>query len=137
MMRIILLLAAIVVVASLVWYRRRRGRTATARKIARQPAKPAAERLIRFRPGPNACSPARQQAGKQVPAGDLPRLPLPGCRAHRCQCRYEETPERRKRQRRQQHDRRESVRYDPAGGGDRRKKDRRTENDDPWETDRE
>lgn len=136
-MRLILLLAAVIVVAFLVWYLRRRSQTATARKIVQQSAKPAADRLIRFRPGPNACSPARQQAGKQVPAGELPRLPLPGCRAHRCQCRYEESPGRRKEQRRQQHDRRETVRYEPDGGGDRRQKDRRSEKSDPWEMDRE
>lgn len=136
-MKIFLLLAAVVVVTAIVLWRRR-GDTGhvTVRNIPVRPTKPGDERLIRFRPGPNACSPARQQAGKHVSADARPRLPLPGCRAHRCQCRFEAVSNRRREHRRRKPERRESIRFDDKGG-DRRKKDRRMDSNDPWGIDRE
>lgn len=136
-MKILLLLVAAAVVTAIVLWRARRGEDdVTVHNIPDRPEAPADERQILLRPGPNACAPARQQAGSYLPASERPRLPLPGCRAHRCQCRFEAIQGRRREQRRQTAERRESIRFDDKGG-DRRKKDRRKGSGDPWGIDRE
>jgi hypothetical protein len=125
-MRILLLLAVIAVAAwYLLWRGRRRSTTADPRRISRPSAAGADRSRIRLRPGPGACAPARQQAGHRIPTSEMPRLPLPGCRVQVCRCRFEEVYERRSGERRKQRDRRQTIRYDEAGG-DRRKKDRRS-----------
>lgn len=137
-MKIILLLAlAAIVVAFFIWRRDReagREENVTVRNI---PAGAAAEKpMIRLRPGTGACSQARQQAGKYYPGEERPRLPLPGCRAHACNCRFEAVKDRRRDERRQHEERRETIRFDD-GTGDRRRRDRRSQNADPWGVDRE
>lgn len=90
-MKLLLLLAVIAVAAwFFLWRRRRRSTTVDPRRISRPPATGADKSQIRFRPGPNACTPARQQAGHRIPTSEMPRLPLPGCRAQVCHCRFEE-----------------------------------------------
>lgn len=136
-MKVFLLLAVVAaVVVFLLWRSRRREESVNVRNIVSRPQPPADQQLIRFRAGPNACSPARQQAGKRVSSDERPRLPLPGCRAHRCQCRFEAISGQRQEPRRQESERRESIRFDDKGG-DRRKKDRRKDSGDPWGIDRE
>lgn len=135
-MKFLLLLAVIAAAAAFLLWRRGRGPDSAARGVRTRPAAADERKIVRFRAGPNACAPARQQAGRHVPAGEMPRLPLPGCRAQHCRCRFEAALERRVDQRRKQRDRRESIRFD-SSGGDRRKKDRRRENADPWGADRE
>lgn len=124
-MRLLLLLAAIAVVAGFfLWRGRRRTATVDERAYPRPTDTADGKGQIRLRPGPNACAPARQQAGHRIPTSEMPRLPLPGCRVQVCRCRFEEVYERRRGERRKQGDRRKTIRFDDAGG-DRRKKDRR------------
>lgn len=131
-MKLLLLLAVIATAAwFFLWRGQRRSSAVDPRGISRLSTRGADRSRIRIRPGPNACAPARQQAGHRIPTSEMPRLPLPGCRAQVCRCRFEEVYERRRGERRKQRDRRQTIRYGEAGG-DRRKKDRRRGNADPW-----
>lgn len=130
-MKVILILAAIAVAAFLFWRSRQREETSTRREVRNFPPAVGDERQILLRPGPGACSVARQQAGRSFGSSEMPRLPLPGCRASSCQCRFDVITGRRKGERREHSDRRESVRFDDKGG-ERRRKDRRRSGADPW-----
>jgi hypothetical protein len=71
------------------------------------------------------CDALRPYLGKKFPLDRAPALPLPGCKARRCQCRYQGLVERRRAQRRSGTDQRRTVRLD-ANHPDRRSgKDRR------------
>jgi hypothetical protein len=74
--------------------------------VAAQPAAPApaARRsppkrepfhAVAIRHGLEACEPAVKMAGQRFLAGQAPPLPLPGCNAPKCHCRYVHHPDRR------------------------------------------
>lgn len=135
-MKIFLLLTAIAVIVGIFLWRRGRGRKERPARDNSVPSAPTGRSPIRFRAGANACNPAKQRAGELFQSNERPRLPLPGCQAQRCGCRFENVPDRRREQRRQQEERRETIRYEPDKG-DRRKGDRRKSSADPWGIDRE
>lgn len=91
----LLLLPAVIVLALcfFLWRGRRRSTTLDPRGISRPSVTGADRSQIRLRPGSNACTPARQQAGHRIPTSEMPRLPLPGCRVQVCRCRFEEVSE--------------------------------------------
>lgn len=61
------------------------------------PASPAGSlwRSVSIIAGGGACATARRLANQRWLAGDAPRLPLIGCDADRCQCRYRRFADRR------------------------------------------
>lgn len=125
---LIVVLGALAVFA--LWWWRRDSEPAPDNR-GRQPDAPALDDpQIILRAGPGACSMARQQAGRSFPEDEMPRLPLPGCRARSCNCRFQKIPGRRRGQRREQSDRRETIRFEESG--DRRRGDRRKDSADPW-----
>lgn len=133
-MRFLLILAAVAVAAFLFWRWRQQGDSDEGyeiRNFRSEGATPGDEPQTVLRPGPNACSIARQQAGRSFGSAEMPRLPLPGCRAASCDCRFETVQGRRRRQRRESDDRRATVRFDEKGG-ERRQRDRRKTGGDPW-----
>lgn len=134
-MRILLILLVIAGAAFFVWRWRRRYEVDGERDVRNFTRAPVDERQIILRPGAGACSVARQQAGRSFGSEEMPRLPLPGCRADSCNCRFETVPGRRRGQRREGQDRRESIRF--GEGDDRRKGDRRRSSADPWAIDSE
>lgn len=130
---LVVVVIAALVVALYLWMRNR-PEAGKPRGASRKRSAPGGPRLVQLRAGPGACSLARQQAGRVYQGAEQPRLPLPGCRADQCLCRFEGIVERRRRVRREKADRREAVRFG-AGTSDRRSGgDRRTGSRDPWST---
>lgn len=58
------------------------------------------------------CSAIQYTSGRKFTFDEAPILPVVGCKALRCSCRYQGLHERRKKQRRRANDRRETVRFD-------------------------
>jgi hypothetical protein len=72
------------------------------------------------------CDAAMELFEKGIPLTDAPDLPLPGCDAVQCNCRWKGLTEQRHTTRRTHHDRRDGVRFDDKEKSDRRShKDRR------------
>lgn len=134
-MKTFLVLVIVVAAAALLfpWMRNRLGE-GKGRKSNRKRTTAQTTHLVQLRAGPGACSLARQQAGSVYETADQPRLPLPGCRADRCLCRFDGIVERRKRARREHGDRRETVRFGEAVSDRRSRGDRRSVSRDPWST---
>jgi hypothetical protein len=63
----------------------------------RAPAKPAAEpyHAVAIKPGQQSCEAARQFGQHRFLSNKAPRLPLPGCEATECTCRYTHFADRR------------------------------------------
>lgn len=133
-MRILLLLFVAAVVVFLVWRFRNRDVEETGVKVRNFDPVLTDDRQIILRPGAGACAVARQQAGRSFGSEEQPRLPLPGCRASSCNCRFEIIAGRRREQRREHSDRRDSIRFE-QDASDRRRKDRRKGSVDPWGVD--
>jgi hypothetical protein len=83
---------------------------------------------VSIRPGVFACTAARQLEGQRFLSGSAPRIPLPGCDASDCSCRFAHHADRRAGD-----DRR--TPYPPAIGLDtgvlRSQRDRRSDETDP------
>jgi hypothetical protein len=77
---------------------------------------------IRF--GPNCCQQVRAIDGQRFLAGSAPQLPLPGCEAASCDCRYVHYDDRRAEERRSQARDRKTYRLnDRRDGAGRRVND--------------
>jgi len=50
---------------------------------------------VSIRPGPFACRVARELEGQRYLSNSAPRIPLPGCDASDCSCRFAHHPDRR------------------------------------------
>ncbi len=89
-MRAILILLLLAIIAGLVYYRRRQvGIETETRESAKQLThKDSRYHAVSIRFPANACAAAKQMAGVRHMASEAPPLPLPGCTAARCECRY-------------------------------------------------
>jgi hypothetical protein len=105
------------------WWRsqekRQRSRATAARVVNRSPGN---FKCVEFQHQADACQAVRRFADMRFLSGTAPAIPVPGCDAAKCSCRYVHHEDRR------HHDRRNPVAYHPpasAGGERRRKRDRR------------
>jgi hypothetical protein len=79
---------------------------------------------LRFRP--DACDAVKVIGTKRFLPGEAPAVPLPGCDAAKCTCRYVHHDDRR------HSDRRSTSQYIPAGSDRRLKRDRRRPSKTPF-----
>ena len=91
-----LLLAAIALLVVWLFYRRR-GRIEQERP---EPVKALGARASKFHAvsiqfDPDACAAAKEMAGRRFLATAAPQLPLPGCTASKCNCRFKHHDDRR------------------------------------------
>jgi hypothetical protein len=85
-----------------VWLSRPRKRvTAQGEQADSQPVSP--YRGVAIKPGNDGCASARRLEEQRFLAQEAPRLPLPGCDASLCNCRYSHFEDRREHQRRSSH----------------------------------
>lgn len=78
-------------------------------------------------PDKNGCASARRQVNQRFLAREAPRLPLPGCDAVACQCRYAHFDDRREDERRNSHALRRGLSSGPGDTDFRSGSDRRRE----------
>lgn len=79
------------------------------------------------------CDAAMELFEKGISLADAPELPLPGCDAAQCTCRWKGLTEQRHTTRRTHHDRRDGVRFDDKEKTDRRSHKDRRKTDATWE----
>jgi hypothetical protein len=79
---------------------------------------------------PGQCAAIRPFSGRGIRFDEVPALPLPGCTAKRCSCRYIGVTERRRDERRMQTDRRRVLRIEDQHA-DRRSLQGRRRNQEP------
>lgn len=73
------------------WLQRRQASTDAPPRPASAPAKPAPElkfHAVSIRPGNTCCMAALQFGNMRFLSAKAPKLPLPGCDAPKCECRY-------------------------------------------------
>lgn len=89
-MRATLFLLLLAVVIGLLYYRRRQKALAAAalESARRLSHKDSRYHAVAIRFPANACAAAKAMAGVRHLAGEAPPLPLPGCTAARCECRF-------------------------------------------------
>jgi len=85
--------------------------------------------------GAPACDLARKCAGIRFPNGQIPDLPLKGCKQSHCQCHFVALPEHRSgKERRSGFDRRTGLRFEPGKTDRRSGVDRRSHNNNPYDS---
>lgn len=96
----ILVSCVVAVALGVYWRARTQGASAT---DSGETAVSRAFHCVAVRRGPSACSAARRLSGARFLAREAPLLPLPGCDALACQCRYLHFDDRREDERRHTH----------------------------------
>jgi hypothetical protein len=129
-------LLGLVVVLLIAWlYLRRRGAARQAQQAAVPRTRKVADttyHAVSIKFGENACAAAKGMTGHRFLASDAPRLPLPGCDAAVCECRFAHHKDRRAGK-----DRRSPFGRGSIGGGtgrfdkERREKSDRRKSADP------
>ncbi len=94
---IALALGAALAAGVLLWYRRTNARPKTPAKV---PRKQGRYRAVLIRYEEQACHAVKTLKGKTILAQEAPALPLPGCTAKQCACKYVHLEDRRQDERR-------------------------------------
>jgi len=123
-MRVLLIVIALAAVAAFLWWRQRRPEEASIalpapRRTDFGDSLSNRYRAVVIRPCRDSCAKARElnDTNRAFLCKDAPKLPLDGCNAARCDCRYEHLPDRRRDSRRA-HD--QGAAAFPFHGSDRR-----------------
>jgi hypothetical protein len=97
-MKLIIGIVALIIAVAV--FLRMRSRASHAEDAAQAASDGSANKLLDFhavsiRPGNNACKAARSIEGQRFLSSNAPRVPLPGCDASDCSCRFSHHPDRR------------------------------------------
>lgn len=107
------------------WHLRRERPTPGGARAGGHGRRPADYRAVEVRFQKNACDAVKRMAGKRYLGREAPEIPLPGCDAASCACRYVHHEDRREGDRRNPFPMQASLPPASAGGDRRTKKDRR------------
>ena len=125
-MNTLILIAVAALIALALWWRFGRKRQPSRAARVRDPKRPYDDyRCVELHYGKDACDAVKRVGDKRFLPGEAPDVPLPGCNAARCSCRYVHHDDRRHNDRRNPYPL-QAMAPPAAAGGDRRtKRDRR------------